>query len=287
MILVTGASGGVGTALCLRLAARGADLALTARDRGRLEQLAAGVRAAGGTASVHPCDLREQEAVAALAEELLATRGTPSAVVSLAGHSLHRSLADTVGRPHDLVRLTGTNMLGPAALLLALLDPMRRAGGGRMVAVTSASARIPTPGWAAYGASKSGLDAWLRAVRPEAERAGVRITIVELPLVATEMAVPTYGEAPRGALTVEQAADRVLRGLDRSPTLISPAWARCGAVLAQAAPALAARGAGAGAELARRLAVRGRAVRRPGARGPAVRSRSAQEPGGAEQGRDR
>jgi short-subunit dehydrogenase len=253
---VTGASGGVGTALCLALAARGEHLVLTARDRGRLEQLAERVRAAGGTAAVHPCDLRDQEAVAALAAEVLALHGTPAAVVSLAGHSLHRGLAETFGRPHDLVRLAGTNILGPAALLLALLEPMSRAGGGRIVAVTSASARIPTPGWAAYGASKAGLDAWLRALRPEAERAGVRITVVELPLVATAMAAPTYGDAPRGALDAREAADRVLRGLDRSPTLISPAWARLGAVLSQAAPALAARGAGAGAELLRRLAAR-------------------------------
>ena len=257
MILVTGASGGVGAALCLALAARGEDLVLTARDRGRLERLAARVREAGSTAAVLPCDLRDQEAVTALAEEVLSAHGTPQAVVSLAGHSIRRSLAETVGRPHDLVRLTGTNMLGPATLLLALLEPMHRAGGGRMVAVTSASARIPAPGWAAYGASKAGLDAWLRAVRPEAERAGVRITIVELPLVATAMAAPTYGPSPRGALSPERAAARILRALDRSPSLVSPLWARAGAVLSQAAPALAARGAGAAAGIARRLAARG------------------------------
>ena len=279
MILVTGASGGVGTALCLELAARGEDLALTARDRGRLEALAEQVRAAGGTATVHPCDLRDQEAVAELAAEVLALHGAPSAVVSLAGHSLRRSLADTIGRPHDLVRLTDTNMLGPAALLLALLAPMSRAGGGRLLVATSASARIPTPGWAAYGASKAGMDAWLRAIRPEAEQAGVRITVVELPLVATAMAAPTYGDRPRGALTPAQAAARVLRGLDRAPAMVSPPWARLAAVLSQAAPALAARGAGAGAEVARRLAARTSAPcgREGQGRGPGGQGRADQE----------
>lgn len=256
MILVTGASGGVGTALCLELAARGEDLALTARDRGRLEALAERVRAAGGTATVHPCDLRDQEAVAELAAEVLALHGAPSAIVSLAGHSLRRSLADTIGRPHDLVRLTGTNMLGPAALLLALLAPMSRAGGGRLLVATSASARIPTPGWAAYGASKAGMDAWLRAIRPEAEQAGVRITVVELPLVATAMALPTYGSAPRGALSPAQAAQRVLHALDAPRTLVSPVWARAGATLAQAAPALSAAAAGRAGQLVRRMAAR-------------------------------
>ncbi|HEX7351015.1 SDR family NAD(P)-dependent oxidoreductase [Brachybacterium sp.] len=256
MILVTGASGGVGTALCLALAREGEHLVLTARDEGRLEALAARVRTAGGTASTHPCDLRDQEAVSALAAQVLAQHGTPQAVVSLAGHSIRRDLTQTFGRPHDLVRLTGTNLLGPAALLLALLEPMCAAGRGRLIAVTSASARIPTPGWAAYGASKAGLDTWLRALRPQAAQHGVQITVVELPLVATAMAAPTYGRAPRGALTPEQAAWRVLRALRSRRTLHSPLWSRIGAVLSQAAPSIAAEAAGRAEHLLRRVTVR-------------------------------
>lgn len=253
MILVTGATGGVGTAVCLALAARGEHLLLTARDGQRLDALASRVRAAGGTARVHSCDLRDQRAVGQLAAQVLAEHGTPSAVISLAGRSLRRDLAETFGRPHDLVRLTGTNMLGPASLVLALLEPMCAAGRGRIVAVTSASARIPAPGWAAYGASKAGLDSWLRALRPQAARHGVRIVVVELPLVATAMAAPTYGRDPRGALSPQQAAARVLRALETRGTLLSPPWARLGAVLAQAAPAPAAASVGRAERLLRRL----------------------------------
>lgn len=273
MILVTGASGGVGAALCLALAREKEHLVLTARDEERLEALAVRVRAAGGTASVHPCDLRDQEAVATLAAQVLAEHGTPEAVISLAGHSIRRDLTETFGRPHDLVRLTGTNLLGPATLLLALLEPMCAAGRGRLVAVTSASARIPAPGWAAYGASKAGLDSWLRALRPQAARHGVQIVVVELPLVATAMAAPTYGAAPRGALTPAQGARRVLRALRSRRTLHSPLWSRLGAVLSQAAPALAAEAAGRGEHLLRRVTVReqtraaaGHSPRRGGAR---------------------
>lgn len=258
MILVTGASGGVGRDVCLALAARGEQLVLTARDVTRLEAVAAAVRAAGGDAWVLPCDLRDQQAVAELAETVLAEHGTPEAVISLAGHSIRRTLEQSFGRPHDLVRLTGTNLLGPAALLLAMLEPMCTAGHGRVIAVTSASSRIPTPGWAAYGASKAALDAWLRALRPQAARHGVRIAIVELPLVATAMATPTYGSAPRGALSPAGAARRVLHALDAPRTLLSPPWARAGAVLAQAAPSLSAAAAGRAGDLLRRLAPRER-----------------------------
>ena len=256
MILVTGASGGIGREVCLRLAARGEHLLLTARDRRRLTALAEQVRTAGGRAEVLPCDLRDQEAVKGLIHEVLTVHGAPEAVITLAGHSIRRDLAESYGRPHDLVRLAGTNMLGPATLLLGVLEVMCGRSRGRIVAVTSASARIPTPGWAAYGASKAGLDAWLRAVRPDAARHGVRIAIVELPLVATAMAVPTYGRAPRGALSPEQAARRVLHALDAPRTLVSPAWARAGATLAQAAPALSAAAAGRAGQLVRRMAAR-------------------------------
>ncbi|MGY5763655.1 SDR family NAD(P)-dependent oxidoreductase [Brachybacterium sp. DNPG3] len=257
-ILLTGATGGVGSALALRLAARGERLLLSARDRPRLEALATQVEARGGTAEIHPCDLRDQDAVAALARRALAAEAPPSALISCAGHSIRRPLADSLDRPHDLVRLAGTNTLGPAALILAMLGPLREAGGGRIVAVTSATARIPAPGFAAYGASKAGLDAWLRAVRPEAERWGVGIAIVELPLVATAMAEPTYGAAPRGALSPERAAERVLRALDGRATLLSPWWARAGATLSQALPASSARAAGIAGRLAQGIMLRER-----------------------------
>ena len=256
MIVVTGASSGVGEAVALQLAGCGEHLVLIARRADRLEQVAGEVHARGGSATALTCDLRDQEQVSEVARRILAEHGTPSAVLSIAGHSIHRSLPESFGRPHDLVRLAGTNLLGPATLILALLEPMCAAGTGQIVAVTSAAARIPAPGWAAYGASKSALDAWLRSTRPEAERCGVGIGIVELPLVATAMATPTYGQRPRGALSAQQAADRVLRVLETRRTLASPWWARLGAVLSQTAPALAARAAGAGSRLTARSLAR-------------------------------
>lgn len=268
MIVLTGATGGIGTALALALARRGEHLVLTARDEARLDTLAVRVREAGGTAIVHPCDLRDQEAVSQLAVDVL-ERGVPEAVVSLAGHSIRRGLGDTFGRPHDLVRLAGTNLLGPATLILALLEPMCARGSGQVVAVTSAATRIPTPGWAAYGATKSGLDTWLRALRPEAAARGVGISVVEMPLVATAMAAPTYGSRPRGALSPEQAAAMVLRALDGTRSLVSPWWVRIGAVLSQAAPAPAAHLAGTGGTWGARLLHRDRA-----AHGPLPRRRS-------------
>lgn len=256
MIVLTGASGGIGAVLAMRLAARGEHLVLTARDRPRLEALAARIAEQGGSATVRPADLRDQEQVQALAQEILTRDGVPEAVICLAGHSIHRDLDASFGRPHDLVRLTGSNMLGPATLLLGLLEAMAARGSGRLLVTTSAATRIPAPGWAAYGASKAGLDTWLRAIRPDAARHGVSIAVMELPLVATAMAAPTYGPAPRGALSAEQAADQLLRALDGRRSLYSPWWARLGAIASAVSPSMAARAAGRAGRLGTRLLTR-------------------------------
>lgn len=255
-VLVTGASGGIGAAVARRLARPGARLVLTGRDTAVLEELAREVRARGARARVLPCDLRDAAAVAALAQEVLAREGAPSALLCCAGRSLHRPLERTFDRPDDLARMCAVNLVGTAGLILPLLEAMCAAGRGTVVAVTSASTRIPVPGWAAYGASKAGLDTWLRAVRPEAARRGVRLAVVEVPLVATAMSAPLYGTRPRGALTAEQAATLVLRALVPGRTLVSPLWARVGAPIAQAAPALSARAAEGAGRLALRIARR-------------------------------
>ncbi|MFC0674106.1 SDR family NAD(P)-dependent oxidoreductase [Brachybacterium hainanense] len=249
-VLITGASGGIGGALALQLARPGSHLVLSGRDASALERVAGQARDRGARVSVRPLDLRDAAAVEQLAATTLHEDGTPAAVVCCAGRSLHRGLEATFGRAHDLARMSAVNLVGTGGLILALLEPMCAAGSGTIIAVTSASARIPAPGWAAYGASKAGLDTWLRALRPEAARHGVRIAIAEVPLVATAMSQPCYGASPRGALTPEQGAAFVARALRPGRTLISPWWTRLAAPLAQALPSASARAAGALARLA-------------------------------------
>ena len=108
-----------------------------------------------------------------------------------------------------------TNFTAPMSVGVLLGQHMKRQGHGTIIALSSVAGQRVRRSNFVYGASKAGLDAWLRPIRPEAEQAGVRITVVELPLVATAMAAPTFGDRPRGALTPAQAAARVLRGLGR------------------------------------------------------------------------
>lgn len=244
VVVVTGASRGIGRAVALRCAAVGAHVVLLARSADDLDQLATAVGRTGATASTLVVDLRDVDAATAAGERVVAEHGAPALVVSNAGHSIHRDLADYTGRFHDVARLAGVNMLGPIALALPMLGSMIDAGRGHIVSVGSVGMVLPGPGWSVYAATKAGFDVWLRSVSPELRSVGIATTSIHLPLTHTRMSAPTYGDTRMPALSPDDAATWVCRAVLTSPRVISPWWGRAGAVLTAAAPTAADRLAG-------------------------------------------
>src|SRR5581483_6301953 len=141
--------------------------------------------AAGGVAYAHPADLSSPAAAAALATELLRRYRRIDVVVSNAGRSIRRSVADTADRFHDIERTAGVNYLGPVQLLLVLLPAMRAGGGGHVVNVSTAGMAAPAPHWSAYLASKAAFDTWLRSAAAELRRDRVAVSTVYFGLVRT------------------------------------------------------------------------------------------------------
>lgn len=210
-VLLTGASFGIGEALAGKLAAAGARLLLVARSADKLAEVQTRLTAAGAQAEYFAADLRDAaqcEAVVRWTEE----KGGADILVLNAGHSIRRSLWQSLDRFHDVERCMSLNFYAPARLTLALLPELARRGGG-IVAVSAVNARFPAaPGWAAYQASKTALTQWFGSIAPEAAARGVSVGVALLPLVRTRMIEPTaaYRRAP--AMTPQAAAD-VLAGL--------------------------------------------------------------------------
>lgn len=241
LVVITGASRGIGAEVAVWFAAMGDRLVLLARSSEGLEATAQRCRAAGA-ADVHlrTLDLRDLSAVEAAASTLLDTVGVPDVVVCNAGHSINREALDQHGRLHDHLRLMNLNHLGHVALLLPWLPAMTARGSGRIVYTSSAVARVPTPGWSTYVASKGAFDLWLRSVGPELRRHGVTTCPVELGLVATDMIVPRQGGRARFASSPRRAADRVVKAALGTGSFSSPWWARVGAALSAIMPGLSA-----------------------------------------------
>ncbi|HEX6577324.1 MAG TPA: SDR family NAD(P)-dependent oxidoreductase [Jiangellaceae bacterium] len=237
VVLVTGASRGIGAASARKLAAAGATVLLVARSTEGLGDVGAAIAADGGAADAYPADLADPAAVARLVDRVRSDHGPVDVVVSNAGKSIRRSIAESYDRLHDVTRTANVNYLGPVQLLLGLLPDMRARGTGHVVSVGTVSTDLPAPYWAAYTGSKSAFETWLRCIAPEIRADGVLTTSIHCPLVHTDMSapVPLYRRLP--GMTPQEAADAVCRAIAYRPRLMSPWWSRAGGVIAGLAPA--------------------------------------------------
>ena len=227
VVLVTGASYGIGEATARRLARAGATVLLVARTADQLEVVAGEIRAGGGTAFVYPANLADPAAVEELARTVLAEQGRVDVLVSNAGKSIRRSVADSYQRFHDIERTNAVNYLGPAKLVLELLPSMRERRSGHIVNVSTAGVRTPPMArWSAYLASKSAFDVWLRCVAQEIRGDGVTTSTVYMGLVHTRMSEPTPLLNKMPGLTPEQAADQVCTAVAERPHNITPPMVR-------------------------------------------------------------
>ncbi|WP_370627867.1 SDR family NAD(P)-dependent oxidoreductase [Nocardia brasiliensis] len=224
VVLVTGASHGIGKASARKLGAAGAIVLLVARSADDLRRVAADIAAEGGTAHVYPTDLTDMDAVELLARGLLAEHGHLDVVINNAGKSIRRSIDESYDRFHDFTRTIDINYLGPVRLLLALLPDMRERKQGHIVNISTWGVLMPpAPQWAAYGASKSAFDVWLRSVAAEVSGDGVTTTSIYMPLVHTRMSAPTdFSRVP--GLTVDEASDLVCHAVTAKPREIAPWW---------------------------------------------------------------
>jgi cyclic-di-GMP-binding biofilm dispersal mediator protein len=212
-VLVTGASGGLGSRLARRLADDGAALTLVARDGERLQQVAA---ATGGTAVA--LDLTRpgapEQAVAAAVE----ARGGLAGIVHAAGVVAFGPVTSVDDDTLDELFLL--NALVPARLLRAAAGPLEESaqqhGDAFLVTFSGVVAERPQKGMAAYSASKAASWAFAAAASDELRRRRVRVLDVRPPHTETGLAGrPVAGEAPRmpTGLDPDDVADRVLRAL--------------------------------------------------------------------------
>ncbi|MEU4390127.1 SDR family NAD(P)-dependent oxidoreductase [Kribbella sp. NPDC023855] len=227
VVLVTGSSYGIGEATAKRLARAGATVLLLARTAGQLEIVADEIRAEGGKAFAYPANLADPVAIEEVVAKVLADHGHVDVLVSNAGKSIRRSVADSYQRFHDIERTNAVNYLGPAKLVLELLPSMRERGSGHIVNVSTAGVRTPPMArWSAYLASKSAFDTWLRCVSQEVRDDGVTTSTIYMGLVHTRMSSPTPILNRMPGLSPEQAADQVCTAVAEKPHNITPPFVR-------------------------------------------------------------
>ena len=186
LVLVAGASRGLGRAVALEAARRGARPIALARTRGALEELDDAIQAAGGEATLVPLDLLDGEAVDRLGASLFARFGRLDGLV-LAAADLGSLGPLAHQEPAEVERVF---RLGPLLLqrLARSLEPLLRAAeAARIVVVSDPVARAPRAYWGPYAAAKAALDAMAFVWADELERSPVRLMIAEPGPMATRL----------------------------------------------------------------------------------------------------
>jgi short-subunit dehydrogenase len=218
-IILTGASEGIGRALALELAGRGARLALAARDRQRLDSLAQECRARGADARALPTDVTSSQDCEWLVNETVAAFGGIDVVVHNAGITMW-SRFDA---------LADLSIFAPVRLTALALPHLKRSKG-LLVAVASLAGLTGVPERSGYAASKHALIGFFDSLRIELAGSGVDVSVIAPDFVVSEIhkrAIGPDGE-PLGEspmvktkiMTAEECAARIARAIDKRERLV-------------------------------------------------------------------
>jgi NAD(P)-dependent dehydrogenase (short-subunit alcohol dehydrogenase family) len=231
VVMVTGASSGIGRSAALKIADAGGIVLLVARTPEKLEDTRVQIESGGGTAHIHRCDLSDLDDVERMADEVLAQHGHVDILVNNAGRSIRRSIALSYDRFHDFERTMQLNYFGAVRLILKLLPVMRERRSGQIVNISSIGVQTNTPRFSAYVSSKAALDAFSRCVASEIVDEGVSITTINMPLVRTPMIAPTkmYDRFP--TITPDKAADMICEAIIYKPKRIATPLGTLGQIL--------------------------------------------------------
>jgi 3-oxoacyl-[acyl-carrier protein] reductase len=190
--LVTGASRGIGRAIAMKLAAQGATVVAAARERNAAATVDE-IVAAGGKAEVASVDVAEAAAIEALVAGTLERHGQIDILVNNAGITKDQLLLRMKRADWDAV--IATNLTGAFALTQAVLKPMIRQKGGRIVCISSVVGQSGNAGQANYAASKAGLIGFAKSVAQEVASRNITVNVVAPGLIETDMTRAITGDA--------------------------------------------------------------------------------------------
>jgi NAD(P)-dependent dehydrogenase (short-subunit alcohol dehydrogenase family) len=236
VVMITGASSGIGRSAARKIAAAGGIPLLVARSADKLEEVRQEIEDAGGTAYVYTADLTDLDSIDDLAHRVLSDHPSVDVLVNNAGRSIRRSMELSLDRFHDYERTMQLNYFGTIKLVMALMPHWLERRTGHVINISSIGVQTNPPRFSAYVASKAALDAWTRIVATETLGHDVHFTTIHMPLVKTPMIAPTkiYDSFP--TITPDEAADMICEAIRSKPKQINTRLGTFGEVAYALAP---------------------------------------------------
>ena len=227
-VIVTGASSGIGRAIALEFARRGARVALASRNRPALNEVAALITSEGGSAVVIPTDVTAEGALKQMADESIRELGGIDILVNNAGQGMSATIGDASGA--DVETLFRLNVLAAAAAIRAVIPVMRAQGSGMIINISSMAGRVVIPRIGYYSASKFALTAIGDALRMEESHRGIRVMNVFPGTTRSSFGENRLGTRGRQAhqvlppVSAEKVARRIAGAVARNQRSVYISW---------------------------------------------------------------
>lgn len=230
LVLITGASSGIGAATAKAMAREGARLVLLARKRAGLEETAAAAKSQGADASIYPVDLSDAAAVGRSVEAIEKDVGVPDIVVNNAGAGRWLPVDET--SPEEAVQMMASSYFGAFYITRGFLAAMRRRGTGHIVTVTSPAGFITWPNATAYTVARWAMRGFHEALRADLDDTNIGTTLIVPTAVASTYFANNPGGQEQlpgvaklyGTLTPEEVAEAIVGGVEseRREVVIPP-----------------------------------------------------------------
>jgi short-subunit dehydrogenase len=221
VVMITGASSGIGRALAIEFGRRGATVGLLARRAVALAEIVREVETVGGRALALPADVTDAIAVRAAADELRAQFGRVDVLVANAG------VGGQVGGPEfdarDVADVLNINVVGAANSIAAVLPEMIAQGHGQLVAISSLAAYRGLPKSAPYCASKAALSAMCESLRLDLRGTGVDVTIIHPGFIKTPLTAVRHARMPY-LMELDAAIKKIVRAIEQRRKIYSFPW---------------------------------------------------------------
>jgi len=222
IVLLTGASSGIGEALALEIAARGATVGLLARRAKMLQNISVKIERNGGTARTFAADITDANAVSEAAQNLRNEFGAIDVLIANAG--IGGNDKETRNLEADAVtKIINTNLIGAVNSIAAVLPQMLERESGQIVAISSLAGFRGLPKSAAYCASKAGMTAYFESVRLDVQSRGVAVTIIQPGFIKTPLTAGREAEMPF-LMELDDAIPLFLNAIERRKKFAAFPW---------------------------------------------------------------
>jgi short-subunit dehydrogenase len=221
IVMITGASSGIGRGLALELARRGAAIGLVARRSELLTEIVTEIEAAHGRALALVADVKDAEALRLEADRLRRELGPIDVLIANAGIATVDHAVDL--QPVQVANVIKVNVLGAVNSVAAVLPEMVARGEGQLVAISSLSAYRGLPKSAAYCASKAALSCFFESVRIDIQNSGVEVTIIHPGFIKTPLTAGRQSKMPF-LMELDDAVKKMIRAIEQRKKTVAFPW---------------------------------------------------------------